>query len=644
MMQNAKAFADFVKNIKIEHCIDEQLRLLKNEVFYNRLGENCILNRNELKASLLTILDFLLTDTKDEKHILEFTPLLLLKTLCKENALDWHSLLSTQKIALHKFLPCFFNNVQDITLAIQEINRVYSLIYHSLLETYQALHNSEHARLIESEEKYKDLFDNANDLIQIVDPQGRIIYVNNAWIKSLGYSLDEIKGRDIYSLVADQDRERFVAYRQSVLTGVVNDDHIRVSLKNRQGKNIIVEGFISCKFINGVQIYTRGIFRDITSWVEDDLKLKSFNEQLIEREENLQQLLQHAPDAIIVIDEYSNIIFWNPKSEEIFGWTFEEVAGRPLAETIIPSYYRQAHADGMKRYLKTGEVRVLNKTIEITALNKKGSEFYVSLTISQSRQAGKTVFISFIRDITQQKKDAIELEKKRKELEESNSELEQYAWVTSHDLKEPLRKVLTYSDIILTRYKNNLPVEIESSCIKINDSAKRMNNLIQSILLYSSISKEKIIFSQTDLTDIVSEVVNDLEILINENHARIDVAPLPSIEAVPFQMQQLFQNIISNSIKYRKPQHIPVISIAAEELDGKVVVTITDNGIGIDEEDEEKIFQLFFRLNNTKATEGSGVGLALSKKIVQNHKGTIHLKSKPGEGTIFFITLPVKQS
>jgi len=261
--------------------------------------------------------------------------------------------------------------VQDITLTIQEIDRVYSLIYHSLLETYQALHNSEHARLIESEEKYKDLFDNANDLIHIVDPQGRIIYVNNAWIKSLGYSLDEIKGRDIYSLVADQDRERFVAYRQSVLTGVVNDDHIKVSLKNRQGKNIIVEGFISCKFINGAQIYTRGIFRDITSRVEDDLKLKSFNEQLIEREENLQQLLQHAPDAIIVIDEYSNIIFWNPKSEEIFGWTFEEVAGRPLAETIIPPYYRQAHADGMKRYLITGEVRVLNKTIEITALNKK---------------------------------------------------------------------------------------------------------------------------------------------------------------------------------------------------------------------------------------------------------------------------------
>ena len=269
-------------------------------------------------------------------------------------------------------------------------------------------------QLIDSLETYKDLFDNAHDLIHIIYPDGTILYVNKAWEKLLEYTQEEVQGSSIYSIVIPQDREAFVGYRQDVIKGISYDKKIEVRLLSKSGREISVEGFVSVRKKDGQALYTRGIFRDISTRIRNERELKLLNETLIERENNLQQLLAHAPDAVIVIDAESKILYWNPKAVVIFGWTQTEAIGQKLADTIIPPQYREAHYSGMNRFLTTGEARVQNQTIELTALNKEGKEFYISITISTTQQNGKPAFIAFLRNIDKEKRNELELEKKAK--------------------------------------------------------------------------------------------------------------------------------------------------------------------------------------------------------------------------------------
>jgi PAS domain S-box-containing protein len=416
---------------------------------------------------------------------------------------------------------------------------------------------------------------------------------------------------------------------------------INICYVAKDGKKVIVEGFITCKFKDGVAEYTRGILRDVTKRKEDEKKLLFYNEQLSEREENLQELINSAPDSVIVIDEHNEILLWNPKSETIFGWKAEEVIGGQLANIIVPEELREAHRKGVERVVRTGETRLINSTVEVTAITKGENRIFIALTISRSKQAGKTIFIAFIRDITEQKKNQLELENKRIQLEQSNQQLEQYAWLASHDLKEPLRKIITYSDLLLTRHAKDLTETVAHHLRKINESTKRMGGLIEAILEYSNISETKELLVPTDLNLVVEEVLSDLEILIANKKGKVLVGKLPKIPAIRIQMQQLFQNIITNALKYKKHNVDPVIEIQSVEEDNHYRITIADNGIGFDNQYAEKIFVVFQRLHSGEKQEGTGIGLAICKKIVERHKGSIKAISRNGEGSVFEILLPV---
>jgi light-regulated signal transduction histidine kinase (bacteriophytochrome) len=264
--------------------------------------------------------------------------------------------------------------------------------------------------------------------------------------------------------------------------------------------------------------------------------------------------------------------------------------------------------------------------------------------ISQATKGGETVFISFSRDLSQQKKAERELQRRQKELEHSNRELEQYAWLTSHDLREPLRKILTFSDLILTRYPEGLKEEVKTYLTKIQEAGQRMGNLIEAILLYSTISENQSLFEAVDLNHVAHQVLGDLEVAIKDTGADIQLGPLPTVEAIPIQMKQLFQNLVGNAIKYRSAERKPVVSICSQSKSpGTIEIEIKDNGRGFSMQDEKKVFGLFQRLDNDKSTRGTGVGLALCKKIVLNHGGNIGVQSSPGEGSTFFVSLPIKQ-
>lgn len=253
--------------------------------------------------------------------------------------------------------------------------------------------------------------------------------------------------------------------------------------------------------------------------------------------------------------------------------------------------------------------------------------------------------------VEERTKDLLQL---NKDLENRNAELAQYAYLASHDLQEPLRKIITFIKIIEEKYLKDIP-EAKLEMSKVITSSERMRNLINALLSYSKLSTVSL-FTLVNLNEVVKDALADLEITIKEKQAVINVSQLPELEAIPGQMRQMFQNLLSNALKFSKTDTRPIINISSEpvsellleaehDTNGKYVrIDISDNGIGLDESYIDKIFVIFQRLHGKTQYEGTGIGLAIVKKIIEKHNGIIGVKSKEGEGATFTIMLPVKQS
>jgi light-regulated signal transduction histidine kinase (bacteriophytochrome) len=259
-------------------------------------------------------------------------------------------------------------------------------------------------------------------------------------------------------------------------------------------------------------------------------------------------------------------------------------------------------------------------------------------------------------DIHEQKEFAGELERRVRErtyeLEKSNSELEQFVYVTSHDLQEPLRKIRMFTEMLKSSLKDIDP-RSQIHIDKVSATALRMNTLLKELLNFTQMSKQEQ-FQETDLNEIVSKALVDLELVISEKGATIKADHLPMIDAIPVQMHQLFYNLISNGLKFSKPGVPPCIQITSKTVDLQQVerfqnfprdksyceIVVQDNGIGFDQAYAEQIFYIFQRLHNRTEYSGTGIGLALCKKVVTNHQGAIYAISKKGEGAAFYILLP----
>lgn len=295
-----------------------------------------------------------------------------------------------------------------------------------------------------------------------------------------------------------------------------------------------------------------------------------------------------------------------------------------------------------------GEVRIRNKST--------GEYRYHLLKFVPVRQNNEIKkWIGTFTDIQEQKtaneilearvhERTMELIAKNKELEVSNHELQQFASVASHDLKEPLRKVQIYSTILKERFLQDTP-EAHRNINRVIDASSRMNRLINDLLEYSRLSIDSL-FERTDLKELIEEILVDLELSIREKNALITISDIPPLDVISGQMRQVFQNLISNALKFSKKDVQPVISIKAELLEGGgsescCRITVADNGIGFDEQYLEKIFTIFQRLNPKEDYEGTGIGLAIVKKIIDKHNGSITARSREGAGASFIITLPV---
>jgi len=267
-----------------------------------------------------------------------------------------------------------------------------------------------------------------------------------------------------------------------------------------------------------------------------------------------------------------------------------------------------------------------------------------------------SAFVLLDREISRNKIYRINLENKIEKLNRSNSELEQFAYVASHDLQEPLRKIRSFSDRIVTKYRNELSEEAYEMLIKIDISSRRMQTLIHDLLSFSRIVNTDSQPQVVDLNTTLTQAKSNLSEMIMENEGNISSGPLPTIEAYSSQMEQLFQNLISNSIKYHRESVPPEIKITHSMVSGEAIprikpahndlefhlIKISDNGIGFKNEFSEKIFVIFQRLHDRNQFAGTGIGLAICKRIVSNHNGYIFAESRDGEGADFYIYLPTK--
>ena len=330
----------------------------------------------------------------------------------------------------------------------------------------------------------QDLLEQAKDLIQIVQVDGTLMHVNQAWAELLEYGPKEVQGKPIHSFIDEAYQVLYQQYRDRVIDGTLFGERIVFSLVAKSGRKVTVEGAVSVKRVEGKPVYTREIFRDISLRLQNEAELNHLNQILREREQNLQQLLLYAPDSVIVADQNSRITFWNLKAEQVFGWSSQEVLGQRLSDTIIPVQYREAHEAGMNRYLATGVAHVLNKTIEITALNKEGKELYVALTIARTTQRGQVAFIAFIRDISEQKQNHLQLEQKTKALA-------QFSAVAHRDLGDPLHNIISLAESIKADSYAQLPPASQQRLDQVIATGKAMNAALAHLLPDAGLKHEE---------------------------------------------------------------------------------------------------------------------------------------------------------
>lgn len=470
------------------------------------------------------------------------------------------------------------------------------------------------------------------DGLIIIDHQGMVQTINSAALKAFGYSKDEVIGQNVKMLMPEPYQSEHDGYLANFAE--TGDKKVigmgrEILAKRKNGVVFPMELGVNQMEVDGKVLFV-GTIRDIS-----------------ERAAVMETVL----DGLIVISRQGTIKNFNASASKIFGYKKSEVIGQNV-KILMPDPYQSAHDGYLDNYNKTGDKKIIGIGREILAKRKDGSIFPMELGVNEMQVGGDQLFVGTIRDISARKQAEIEIQEFVKKLKISNQELDQFAYIASHDLKEPLRGLANNALFLQEDYEDVLDDDGNKRIDRINFLCKRMEQLVDNLLYYSRLGRHELAIVETDLNQVIKKIK---EVSFTEDTGMVaDISvtsQLPTVVCDQPKVTELFRNLISNGIKYNKKAQKKIEVGVTEKVDPasnkleKRVFYVRDNGEGIEEKFFSDVFRIFKRLNEEDdKVRGSGVGLTFVKKIVERHEGNIWLESSVGEGTTFFFTLNMETS
>ena len=478
------------------------------------------------------------------------------------------------------------------------------------------------------------LLELASDAIFVCDLNGTISYWNAGAETLYGWPRTEALGQLSHELL----QTGFPAPLSEITDQVVREGRWEGELihTRRDGSKVTV--FSRWALERDGEGHPEAILKlntDVTQRKQEEARQAHLLRQAAAAEARFRGLLEAAPDAIVIASADGRIVLVNRQTEALFGYSRDVLLGQPV-ERLVPERYRPGHASYRAKYTAAPSVRAMGEGLELFGRRQDGREFPVEISLSPIEVDGAPLVISSIRDVTERKRIQADLER-------SNRELQEFAYVASHDLQEPLRMISSYTQLLARRYQGKLDQDADEFIGYAVDGARRMQAQIQALLEYARVGQRRVELRPIDSSAMVGQVTHDLGMAIEAAGATIAAGTLPMVTGDPTLLSHLFQNLIANALKFHgaAPPLIEVTAEPAAEPDGRAwVFRVQDNGIGIEPQYAEAVFGLFRRLHSQAEYDGTGIGLAICKRIVEGHGGRIWVESDgAGQGSCFCFTL-----
>jgi PAS domain S-box-containing protein len=488
--------------------------------------------------------------------------------------------------------------------------------------------------LRESEERFRRTFELAGSGLAHIGMDRRFIRVNPRLCEILGYpehELIKLRGKDISH---PEDADVINRERPRLYSGEIDEVRLEKRYVKKDGSLVWVHfSMVVERDLEGRPKYEIAVYEDITA-------RRNAEEALRQSEERFRRTFELASSGLAHIGLDGRFLRVNKRLCEIFGYSEAELCALTVRDLSHPE--DRDLADAPRARVIAGEID--SARLEKRYFRKDGKLLWVAVAIAMERDAdGRPLYaISVLDDITERKQAEAALREAHEDLKRSNSELEQFAYVASHDLQEPLRMVSSYTQLLGRRYAGKLDADAAEFMGYIVDGAARMKQLIEDLLAYSRVGMRAKELRPVELSAVLRRALANLKVALEEAGASVTHDALPPVPADEVQLAQVFQNLIGNALKFRSGA-APRIHVAVSENESRFEIAVRDNGIGIEPQYFERIFMLFQRLHNKGEYPGTGIGLAIVRKVIERHGGQIRVESKPGEGSAFIFTLPKQE-